>query len=283
MNVIKRDGSVVEFDRNKVTLAIKKALEACDMASDTIAISVTEDIVTAIGDVPEISQESVLDLVEDTLMKRGLLKVAKAFIKYRYRHAMVRNSNTELINGALDKLAAKHVVNQNANVDEASFGGRIGEASSFINKRLALDFKMSELAKNNHENNTIYIHDLDHYIVGDHNCTSIPFDHLLAQGFKTRQTDVRGAQSINTAFQLLAVIFQLQSLNQFGGVSATHLEFTMVPYVRKSFKKHVLRRAFSEFVYSTEDRGEVSYELKAYMDKYPIEIEIGRASCRERV
>lgn len=216
MNIIKRDGSVVEFDRNKITLAIKKALESCDMASDTIAISVTEDVVTAIGDVPEINQESVLDLVEDTLMKRGLLKVAKAFIKYRYRHAMVRNSNTELINGALDKLAAKHVVNQNANVDEASFGGRIGEAASFINKRLALDFKMSELAKNNHENNTIYIHDLDHYIVGDHNCTSIPFDHLLAQGFKTRQTDVRGAQSINTAFQLLAVIFQLQSLNQFG-------------------------------------------------------------------
>lgn len=270
MNIIKRDGSVAEFDRNKITLAIKKALEACDMASDTIAISVTEDVVTAIGDVPEIDQERVQDLVEDTLMKRGLLKVAKAYIKYRYRHAMVRNSNTELINGALDKLAAKHVVNQNANVDEASFGGRIGEASSFINKRLALDFKMSELAKNNHENNTIYIHDLDHYIVGDHNCTSIPFDHLLANGFKTRQTDVRGAQSVNTAFQLLAVIFQLQSLNQFGGVSATHLDFTMVPYVRKSFKKHFLKRAFTNFVYNISDESNLSDELNGYLSKYPV-------------
>lgn len=84
----------------------------------------------------------------------------------------------------------------------------------------------------------IYIHDLDSYYVGSHNCLSIPFDDLLANGFNTRQTDVRPAQSINTAFQLVAVIFQLQSLQQFGGVSATHLDWTMVPYVRKSFYKH---------------------------------------------
>lgn len=270
MKIIKRDNSVAEFDRNKITVAVKKALEACDMGSDTIALSVTEDVVQAIGDVPEINQEDVQELVEDALMKRGMLKVAKAYIKYRYRHAMIRNSNIELVNGVLDKLAAKHVVNQNANVDEASFGGRIGEAASFITKRLALDFKMSEVAKNNHEGNLIYTHDLDHYVVGDHNCLSIPFDKLLKDGFKTRQTDVRGAQSINTAFQLLAVIFQLQSLNQFGGVSATHLDFTMVPYVRKSFKKNVLRRAFSEFVHNKNNRSGLSDELKAYIDRYPI-------------
>jgi len=84
----------------------------------------------------------------------------------------------------------------------------------------------------------VYIHDLDSYYVGSHNCLSIPFDDLLAKGFNTRQTDVRPAGSVNTAFQLVAVIFQLQSLQQFGGVSATHLDWTMVPYVRKSFYKH---------------------------------------------
>ena len=71
------------------------------------------------------------------------------------------------------------------------------------------------------------------------NCLSIPFDKLLAEGFNTRQTDVRPAQSVSTAFQLVAVIFQLQSLQQFGGVSATHLDWTMIPYVRKSFYKHL--------------------------------------------
>ena len=71
-----------------------------------------------------------------------------------------------------------------------------------------------------------------------HNCLSIPFDKLLKDGFATRQTDVRGANSINTASQLVAVIFQIQSLQQFGGVAATHIDWTMVPYVRKSFNKH---------------------------------------------
>lgn len=94
------------------------------------------------------------------------------------------------------------------------------------------------MAKNNHLNNEIYIHDLDHYAVGDHNCLTLPFDDLLANGFNTRQTDVRPAQSVSTAFQLVAVLFQLQSLNQFGGVAASHIDWTMVPYVRKSFYKH---------------------------------------------
>ena len=71
-----------------------------------------------------------------------------------------------------------------------------------------------------------------------HNCLTIPFDDLLANGFNTRQTDIRPANSVNTAFQLVAVLFQLQSLQQFGGVSASHLDWTMVPYVRKSFYKH---------------------------------------------
>ena len=68
------------------------------------------------------------------------------------------------------------------------------------------------MARENHLNNEIYIHDLDSYYVGSHNCFSIPFDDLLAYGFNTRQTDVRPAGSANTAFQLVAVIFQLQSL-----------------------------------------------------------------------
>lgn len=75
-------------------------------------------------------------------------------------------------------------------------------------------------------------------LFGMHNCLSIPFDKLLDKGFTVRQTDVRPANSINTAMQLVAVIFQLQSLQQFGGVSATHIDWTMVPYVRKSFYKH---------------------------------------------
>ena len=71
----------------------------------------------------------------------------------------------------------------------------MGEANDIVMKQYALDYCMSEMAKNNHLNNEIYIHDLNSYAVGMHNCLSIPFDDLLAKGFNTRQTDVRPAPS----------------------------------------------------------------------------------------
>ena len=163
---------------------------------------------------------------------------AKEYILYREKRSIVRNNNTKMMKSVKEKLEAKNVQNQNANVDENSFGGRVGEATDIILKDYALNNCMSKMSRNNHLNNEIYIHDLNAYAIGSHNCLSIPFDDLLKNGFNTRQTDVRPAQSINTAFQLLAVIFQLQSLQQFGGVSATHLDWTMIPYVRKSFYKH---------------------------------------------
>lgn len=105
--------------------------------------------------------------------------------------------------------------------------------------------------------------DLDSYAVGMHNCLSIPFDDLLRNGFKTRQTDVRPANSINTAFQLLAVIFQLQSLQQFGGVSATHLDWTMTPYIRKSFLKH--------FAVGVEFITDMNISINEYNDEMSID------------
>jgi ribonucleoside-triphosphate reductase len=166
--------------------------------------------------------------------------VAKAYIKYRELRTKERKWNNDMMRAAREKLTGSRIDNQNANVDEHSFGGRRGEFDSIIAKQYALDNCMSKMARENHLNNEIYIHDLDAYAVGMHNCLSVPFDDLLANGFNTRQTDVRPANSINTAFQLVAVLFQLQSLQQFGGVSATHLDWTMVPYVRKSFYKHYI-------------------------------------------
>lgn len=169
-------------------------------------------------------------------MEHGYVEEAKAYILYRYEHELARRKHQE--EEVKEKLLASNVQNQNANVDEYSFGGRKGEADNVVMKQFALDHLVSRMARDNHLNNEIYIHDLDSYAVGMHNCLSIPFDDLLANGFNTRQTDVRPANSVNTAMQLVAVIFQLQSLQQFGGVSATHLDWTMVPYVRKSFYKH---------------------------------------------
>jgi len=184
--------------------------------------------------------EEIQDWVEEYLMRSERQDVARAYVRFRYRREMARNYEADFISLWEEKLKAKNVQNQNANLDEHSFGGRQGEAADVILKKYALENCVSPMAKRNHENNEIYIHDLASYPAGMHNCLSCPIDDLLANGFNTRQCSVRSAQSINTAFQLVAVIFQLQSLMQFGGVSATHIDHTMVPYVRKSFLKHYI-------------------------------------------
>ena len=240
--IIKRDGSQVPFDQQKIINAINAAFLEVDgklYETDT-ANDIAHDIaLTTLKSPIDISVETIQDWVEDYLMRSERRDVARAYIRYRYKKEVARNYKDDFISAIGEKLNAKNIQNQNANVDEASFGGRIGEASSVVTKRYALDFLVSEMARKNHESNEIYIHDLDAYAVGSHNCLSIPFDDLLANGFNTRQADIRPANSINTAFQLVAVIFQLQSLQQFGGVSATHIDWTMVPYVRKSFTKHM--------------------------------------------
>ena len=259
MQVIKRDGRKVDFDKNKIKEAVLKAFnEVYPNANDdniSDANYVCKEVCNSIDKFNEISVEQIQDVVENILMGYDTV-VAKAYITYRYRHTMARDEYKALMADVKEKLSAENVQNQNANVDEYSFGGRIGETADIVMKRYALDYCMSDMAKNNHLNNEIYIHDLSHYAVGDHNCLSIPFDDLLANGFNTRQTDVRPAQSVSTAFQLVAVIFQLQSLQQFGGVSATHLDWTMIPYIRKSFYKHYIDGL--KYIENVNDYGEMS-------------------------
>ena len=239
MKVVKRDGTEVDFQGEKIRNAILKAF--IDKGY-TINSTIDDFVAKVESEIESLNKtlnvEEIQDIVVKKLMSSKYKDVASAYIEYRALHEMARNQYKELMNAVSEKLMASDVQNQNANVDEKSFGGRIGEMADLVAKKYALDYLVSPMAKANHLNNEIYIHDLGHYATGDHNCLSVPFDKLLAQGFNTRQTDVRPAQSINTAFQLVAVIFQLQSLQQLGGVSATHLDWTMVPYVRKSFVKH---------------------------------------------
>ena len=239
MEVIKRNGTKQQFDANKIINAIKGAYEDLDKPFDDEAERRAQDIAAYVEKLNrEVAIEEIQDIVENKLMASNCKDVARAYIRYRYKREMARHDYQQFMDAITEKIAAKNVQNQNANVDERSFGGRIGEATNLMMKQYALDYCMSKLSKNNHLNNEIYVHDLDHYAVGCHNCLSIPIDKLLAEGFNTRQTDIRPARSINTAMQLVAVLFQLQSLQQFGGVSATHLDWSMVPYVRISFYKH---------------------------------------------
>ena len=209
----KRDGRLVPFDKMKIVDAVLAAFKDTDNGelSDYAYIK-AGNIADYIGEVAnerELTIEEIQDMVQNGLMSTKRKDVATNYILYRAERTRERNKRSQMMQELGKKIQASDVQNQNANVDEYSFGGRRGEAANSLMKQYALDNIISKMARENHLKNEIYIHDLDSYAVGMHNCLSIPFDDLLAKGFNTRQTDVRPANSINTAFQLVAVIFQL--------------------------------------------------------------------------
>ena len=268
MKVKKRDGRIVDFNEQKIIRAILAAFESVDGEVTQYAVDKAYNIASYVSGYFEEDEtnptpgiEEIQDVIEKGLMSTKRKDVAKAYILYREERNKIRNKNSALMQSITEKLAASNVQNQNANMDEHSFGGRMGEARNELMKDYALNYMVSDMARTNHLENMVYIHDLDSYAVGMHNCLTIPFDELLAKGFNTRQTDVRPANSINTAFQLVAVLFQLQSLQQFGGVSASHIDWTMVPYVRKSFRKH-----FNEGMEYIEES-----DLRQESDELPID------------
>ena len=243
MKVLKRDGKIDVYNFEKIKRAVESAYNSVNATMDEKFLQQLSDhfqkLIDKRKDQEEpINIEEIQDEIEKFLVMKNKTNVVKHFMRYREDRNRHREMKSKLMKGIASKLQAKNISNQNANVDESSFGGRMGEATRVVTKEYALYNCMSKMARENHLNNEIYIHDLDSYAVGMHNCLTVPFDDVLSKGFKTRNTDVRPANSINTAMQLVAVVFQLQSLQQFGGVSASHLDWTMVPYVRKSFYKH---------------------------------------------
>ena len=275
MYIVKRDGRKVPFNQNKIIDAILSAFIEVDGQISEYALIKAGNIADYILEQAKqadhlLDVEEVQDMVENGLMSTKRKDVAKAYINYRQERTKERNKRNEAYNLVREKLYALNVQNQNANVDEYSFGGRKGEVDSVVMKDIALSDLISPKAVKNHNENRVYIHDLDAYAVGMHNCLSIPFDKILANGFfDGKQTDVRPANSVNTAFQLVAVVFQLQSLQQFGGVSATHLDWTMVPYVRKSFWKH-----YRDGLTYVDNRGDVEEIMKAIPRDASIEDEV---------
>lgn len=246
MTVIKRDGKHQEFDPTKISKAIKKAnAKTLEKLDDEKVEKVASSAITFIKNLKkgdEVDVEDIHKAVENSLMKNNCFDVARQYMTYRRDRDLKRFKKLPLVGVMESKLFVKKdaAVHQNANLDEFSFGGRKGEMDSAFLKEHALNYYISPKFAKNHLNNRVYIHDLDSYILGMHNCLSIPMDELLSNKVYTRQTVIRPARSINTAFQLVAVYFQLQSLQQFGGVAATHLDWTLVPYVRNSFMKHYL-------------------------------------------
>lgn len=238
MYVIKRDGTRVLFNPDKIVNAINKAMVSTYGA--VYETDTAEEIADSIGALArDLTVEQIQDLVEEQLMKSEYPEVARSYILYRDQRNKERIRKSTLVRNVMRRTEATAVENSNANVDEKSFSGREKEASADVQKVIALDYILSPEISMAHKNMLLYQHDLEKTNVGMHNCLQVDFNKLFTDGFGTRNGDIRPPSSFSSACQQTAVIFQCQSQVQFGGVGTIHLDYDLAPFVKKSFKKHV--------------------------------------------
>lgn len=157
-NIIKRDGRKQEYNFDKIRKAVDKAFKSCGQETPEKFLEQLEDEFSKIPEDKELTIEEIQDTTQRFLMKKNKFCVAESYIRYRDKRDRERRIKSRLMKGIKEKLEARNVQNQNANLDEKSHGGRMGEATRLITKEVALDDCMSEMARNNHLNNEVYIH-----------------------------------------------------------------------------------------------------------------------------
>ena len=241
--VIKRDGREDAYNPNKINTAISKAFAEVDGSITDESKLIIDRITNQITDMgkKKMSVEEIQDIVETKLMQSSRKDVAKAYIIYRNERTKIRDRNSKLVQKVMERVDSTVDNRSNANVDEKSFSGREKEASADIGKLIALDYDgLSKEVADAHKQMLVYQHDLEKAIYGIHNCLQLNFQEIFTYGFRTRNGDVRPPTSFSTACQLVAVAFQCQSQVQFGGVGSIHLDYDLAPFVKMSFRKHMI-------------------------------------------
>ncbi len=240
MKLIKRNGAEVVFEKEKITAAVIKANEAVD-ASDSISESEIRRITDRVEKKCEklhraVSVEEVQDMVEDEIMRLGAYKLAKAYITYRYKRALVRKSNTtddkilSLIECNNEEVKQENS-NKNPTVNSVQRDYMAGEVSKDLTRRLLL----SEDIVKAHEDGLIHFHDADYFAQHMHNCDLVNLEDMLQNGTVISGTMIEKPHSFSTACNIATQIIAQVASNQYGGqsISLTHL----APFVDISRKK----------------------------------------------
>ena len=256
MQVVKRNGTTEQFDRNKIFKAAMKAAIASDVEgfeprAEAIAIDI-ETLLTG-AETVSVSVEEIQDLLEiDLYAIADAPIIAKAFILFREKRKQERDKATRYGRIIKDRAVSPESANNkaNANLDENSFSGRMYEASEDLWKETALDDFMPKEIAALHNAGELYQHDLARFALGQHNCLTVNLKPLLDNGFITRHVTLRTPSKFSVACQQVAVIFQILSQHQFGGIASGHIDRDLAPYVTKSMlkleKKYAKKKSMSE-------------------------------------
>ena len=258
MKVIKRNGSEVVFDLDKIIVAITKANEAVDEDSRMTPMQIKR-IAEAVelkcirmNRAPEV--EEIQDLVESQIMAHGAYEVAKKYITYRYTRALVRRSNTtddkilSLIE-CCNEEAKQENANKNPTVNSVQRDYMAGEVSRDITNRILLPEEIVQA----HEEGIIHFHDTDYYAQHMHNCDLVNLEDMLQNGTVISGTMIERPHSFSTACNIATQIIAQVASNQYGGqsISLTHL----APFVQVSREKisKALREELSMVGVSLDD------------------------------
>lgn len=243
MQVIKRNKSLEEFDKDKIYKAVMKAAIATDQENfDYEAHAIADDIeqmLKATGE-DKIDIEQIQDLIEiDLYAIAEAPETAKAFILFREKRKQERDKANRYANMIRSRALTPDEANSraNANLDENSFTGRMYEANEALWKETALDEFMPKEIADLHNKAILYQHDLSRFAIGQHNCLTVYFDYIWEHGFQTRQATLRPPSRFASACQQVAVIFQVLSQHQFGGIASGHIDRDLARFVDMSRQK----------------------------------------------
>ena len=237
MKVIKRDGKTVEFDRNKIIKAIRKANEAVE-EEHRISDEQIEQIVRSIENKKRSRYlvEDIQDMVEHALMMLGKYTLTKKYIIYRYERALVRRANTtdESIL-TLIKNSNKDVMEENSNKNAVMASTQrdliAGEVSKDLTRRILLPEDISKA----HDEGAIHFHDADYFLQPIFNCCLINIKDMLDNGTVMNGKLIESPKSFQVACTIMTQIIAAVASSQYGGqsVDIAHLG----KYLRRSREK----------------------------------------------
>lgn len=240
MNVIKRDGRLIEFDKSKISDAILKAMSHTAMGQD---IGIAKQIAQEITDetTETISVEDIQDLVEKKLMASQRKDVAKEYIIYRNKRNIARGRRQYDIYMDIVNAVPNDVTRENANMNADTPAGMMMKFASESSKPFVDDCLLSEQSKNYVENNYIHVHDKDYYPTKSLTCLQHPLDYILTKGFRAGHGSSRPAKRIETA-SIIGCISMEQIQNEMhGGQSIPAFDFYLAPYVKLTYKEEICK------------------------------------------
>ena len=262
MNIIKRSGAEVLFDRRKIVRAIEKAnvrVKEADRLSESQIGSIADDIeIECHKEGHALSVEDIQDLVETGIMEHGAYEVAKLYITYRYHHKLLRENTTDKQILSLIEENNEEVKQENSNKNPTVVSVQrdymAGEVSKDITRRFLLDADIAEA----HAAGIIHFHDADYFAQHMHNCDLVNLEDMLQNGTVISGTKIDRPHSFSTACNIATQIIAQVASCQYGGqsISLAHLA-PFVEVSRQKFKKEI--REMAEATHLDLDDAQFNY------------------------